>query len=48
MTSDADSESMCSMSDMCPQTHGHIKKMQQAKLRETRYFKGQTAFRDGN
>jgi hypothetical protein len=26
MTSDADSESICLMSDMCPQTHGHIKK----------------------
>src|SRR6266852_8281201 len=26
MTSDADSESICSMSNMCPQTHGHIKK----------------------
>jgi hypothetical protein len=31
---------------MCPQTYGHIKKMQREKLRKTRYFKGQTAFRD--
>ena len=48
MTSDADSESICSMPNKCPQTHGHIDKMQREKSQETRYFKGSIAFRDRN
>jgi hypothetical protein len=38
MTSDADSESRCSMSGMCPQTHRHFKKMLEEKLRENPIF----------
>ena len=42
MTSDADS--ICSMPNMRPQTHGHIKKMQQEKLRETAILKDKLRF----
>jgi hypothetical protein len=38
-TSEGDSESTCFMSNMCPQTHGQIKKTVQEKSQETPYSK---------
>jgi len=40
MTSEGVSESICPMSNMCPQTYGHIKRTIREKPRKTRYFKG--------
>src|ERR1700757_2778437 len=44
MTSDANSESICSMPNMCPQTHGHIKKMQQENCEKPAILKDKLRF----
>src|SRR5664279_5007005 len=44
MTSDVDSESRWSMSTMCPQTHGHFKKMHQVNREKSPVLKDQMRF----